>query len=62
MDIAVAVSLLLYGWYNYNEMHGKKSVENYSRMQGAVLNKPLKQHPTKQQLYGQKLSFHNPFK
>ena len=30
----------------------KELDRNYARMLGAILNKFLKQHPTKQQLYG----------
>ena len=35
-----------------NEKHEEKD-DNYTRMLHAVLNKSWKQHPTKQQLYGQ---------
>ena len=50
---AVAVHLLLNGctiWMLTKNIE-KKLEENYTRMLHAVLNKPWKQHPTKQQLY-----------
>ena len=35
---------------NFNKMHGEKLNRNYARMLHAILNKSLKQHPTKQLL------------
>ena len=48
------VPVLLYGcttWILTKHLE-KKLDENNTSMLCAVLNKPLKQHPTKQQLYG----------
>ena len=48
------VSILLYGcstWTLTKRME-KKLDGNYTRMLRAILNKSLRQHPTKQQLYG----------
>ena len=51
---AVVVSILLYGcttWTLTKRME-KKIDGNYTRMLRAILNKPWRQHLTKQQLYG----------
>ena len=51
---AAVVSILLYGcttWTLSKRME-KKLDGNYTRMLRAILNKPWRQHPTKQQLYG----------
>ena len=51
---AAVVSILLYGcttWSLTKQME-KKLDGNYTRMLRAILNKPWRQHPTKQQLYG----------
>ena len=51
---AAVVSILLYGcttWILTKRME-KKLDGNYTRMLQAILNKPWRQHPTKQQLYG----------
>ena len=51
---AVIVSILLYGcttWTLTKRME-KKLDGNYTRMLRAILNKSRRQHPTKQQLYG----------
>ena len=51
---AAVMSILLYGcstWTLTKRME-KKLDDNYPRMLRAILNKPWKQHPTKQQLYG----------
>ena len=48
------MSILLYGcttWTLTKHME-KKLYGNYTRMLCAILNKPWRQHPTKQQLYG----------
>ena len=50
---AAVVSIRLYGcttWTLTKRME-KKLDGNYSRMMRAILNKPWRQHPTKQQLY-----------
>ena len=52
------MSVLLYGcttWTFWNAWR-KRLDENYARMLQFVLNKPWKQHSTKQQLYGHLLS------
>ena len=51
---AVVVLILLYGCTTWMLTKGmeKKLDGNYTRMLQAILNKPLGQHPTKQQLYG----------
>ena len=51
---AAVVSILLYGcttWTLIKWME-KKLDGNYTRMLQAILNKPWRQHPTKQQMYG----------
>ena len=51
---AVVMLILLYGcttWMLTKQME-KKLDGNYTRMLWAILNKSLRQHPTKQQLYG----------
>ena len=51
---AAVMSILLYGcttWTLTKQME-KKLDGNYTRMLRAILNKPWRQHPTKQQLYG----------
>ena len=51
---AAVVSILLYGcttWTLIKRME-KKIDRNYTRMLQAILNKSLRQHPIKQQLYG----------
>ena len=52
---AAVVSILIYGcttiWTLTKRME-KKLDGNYTRMLRAILNKSLRQHPTKQQLYG----------
>ena len=51
---AATVSILLYGCSTWTlTKHMKKKLDgNYTRMLRAILNKPWRQHPTKQQLYG----------
>ena len=51
---AAVVSILLYGCntWTLTERLEKKLNGNYTRILGAVLNKSLRQHLTKQQLYG----------
>ena len=51
---AAVVSILLYGcttWTLIKRLE-KKLDSNYTRMLRAILNKSLRQHPTKHQLYG----------
>ena len=52
---AVVVSILLYGCtaWTLTKAYGKKFDGNYTRMLLAILNKSWRQHPTKQQPYGQ---------
>ena len=53
--LAAVVSILLYGcttWILTKRME-KELDSNYTRMLPAILNKSWRQHPTKQQLYGQ---------
>ena len=51
---AAVVSILLYGCttWTLTKRLGKKLDGNYTRMLRAILNKSLRQHPTKHQLYG----------
>ena len=51
---AAVVSILLYGCTTWmlTERLEKKLDSNYTRKLRAILNKSLKQHPTKQPLYG----------
>ena len=51
---AAVVSILLYGCttWTLTKRLKKKLDGNYTRMLRAILNKPWRQHPTKQQLYG----------
>ena len=51
---AAVVSIQLYGFTTWMlTKHMKKKLDNnYTRMLWAILNKPWRQHPTKQQLYG----------
>ena len=51
---AAVVSILLYGCttWTLTKCMEKKLDGNYTRMLRAILNKSLRQHPTKQQLYG----------
>ena len=52
---AMVVSIPLYGCttWTLTKIIEKKLDDNYIRMLRAVLNKSLRQHPTKQRLYGQ---------
>ena len=52
---AAIVSILLYGFTSWTLTKGleKKLDGNYTRMLRAILKKSWRQHPTKQQLYGQ---------
>ena len=58
---SAVVSILLYGCttWRLTKRFEKKLDGNYSRMLRVVLNKFLKQHPTKQQLYGHLLPIMN---
>ena len=51
---AAIMSILLYGWTTWmlTKRMEKNLDSNYTRMLWAILNKSLRQHPTKQQLYG----------
>ena len=50
---AAVVSILLYGCTTWTlTKRIEKKLDNYTRMQRAILNKSWRQHPTKQQLYG----------
>ena len=51
---AAVVSVLLYGCttWTLTKRMGKKLDGNYTRILWAILNKPWRQHPTMQQLYG----------
>ena len=53
---AAVVSILPYGCTTWTLIKGmkKKLDGNYTRMLQAILNKSWRQHPTKQQLYGQR--------
>ena len=55
---AAVVSILLYGCttWTLTKWLEKKQDGNYTRMLRAILNKSWRQHPTKHQLYRQKLS------
>ena len=52
---AAAVSILLYGCtiWTLTKRLEKKLDDNYTKMLRAILNKSWRQHPTRQQLYGQ---------
>ena len=51
---AAVVSILLYGCTNWTltKRLEKKPGDSYTRMLRAILNKSLRQHPTRHQLYG----------
>ena len=51
---AAVVSILLYGYttWTLTKWLGKKIDGNYTRMLRAILNKSLRQHATRHQLYG----------
>ena len=50
---AAVMLMLLYGCTTWMLTKCMEKKLEYTRMLGAILNKPWRQHPTKQQLYGQ---------